>query len=85
MEIKEIMYQAEANAARLERTIARLWTLLILMLLVLVGSNMAWIYYENQFEDVVTIEQESSTEGGGNAIVNNGGDVNYGTSETDSN
>lgn len=70
----------ESDMARQERTIKRLWILLVIMLLALVGSNIAWVVYENSFEDVVTtIEAEQDTEGGGNnyAVV---GDVN-GTAE----
>ena len=44
----------EADMARQERTIKRLWVLLILLIVLFVGSNIAWIAYESQFEDVVT-------------------------------
>ena len=73
----------EGEMARAERTNKRLWILCIILIVLLVGSNALWIYYENQFEDVVTITQESSTDGGGNAIVNNEGSVIYGEGETD--
>lgn len=70
----------EQAMARMERTNKRLWILCIILLAALALSNAGWIYYENQFQDMV-IEQEAETDGGGNAIVNNGGDLNYGTSE----
>jgi MFS-type transporter involved in bile tolerance (Atg22 family) len=70
----------EGMMARLERTIKRLWILLILLVVLLVGTNIAWIVYEAQFEDVViTAEQQVDT--GSNYAV--GGDL-YG-SETDGN
>ena len=78
-------YDFESIMARMERTVERLWILCILLIVLLVGTNLAWIYYENQFEDTVTIEQEATSEDGGNAIVNNTGSVNYGTSEADNN
>lgn len=67
----------EAAMARQERTIKRLWILLILLIVLLVGSNIAWIAYEGQFtEEVVTteIEAEQETEEGSNYVV--GGDMN---------
>ena len=57
----------ESDMARLERTIKRLWILLILLIVLFVGSNIAWIIYENQFKDIaVTQEVEQETENGGN-------------------
>ena len=68
----------EGMAARFERIIARLWVLLIILALMLVGTNLAWIYYENQFEDVVTtIEAEQEADNGGSNFVVNG----YGETE----
>lgn len=56
----------ESDMARLERSIKRLWILLILTIVLLVGTNAVWIVYESQFEDVVTtIEAEQITRGGG--------------------
>lgn len=72
----------EGDMARQERTIKRLWILCIFLIILLFGTNAAWVYYESQFEDVVTVNQESSTEGGGNAIVNNGGGLIYGEGKT---
>lgn len=42
----------EADMARMERNNKRLWIVLILLIALLVGSNIAWIWYESQFEDV---------------------------------
>jgi MFS-type transporter involved in bile tolerance (Atg22 family) len=66
----------EADMARQERTIKRLWVLLILLIVLFVGSNIAWIVYESQFEDVV-VEQEVDT-GEGDANVTGVGDINNG-------
>lgn len=70
----------EAAMARQERTIKKLCALLVLVIILLVGTNCAWLYYENQFEDIETIQEryESETDGGGNAIVNRDGSVTYG-------
>lgn len=75
----------ESDMARLERTIKRLWILLLIVIVLLVGSNIAWIVYENQFEEVVTTTQEveQDTDGGGNNIFV-GGD-NYGEAKSKNN
>ena len=54
-----ISYAAhEGMMARMERTIRRLWVLCIVLILLLAGTNAAWIYYENSFEDI-TVTQEN--------------------------
>lgn len=75
----------EADMARMERINKRLWIALIVVILLLAVSNAAWIYYESTFIDEVTVTQESDAKDGGTAIVNNGGDLNYGEDTTDSN
>ena len=75
----------ESILARTERQLARSWVLTVILVVLLVATNIAWVVYENQFEDVVTVSQESSTDGGGDAVVNNGGDLNYGSSKADDN
>jgi len=74
----------EADMARMERNVKRLWIALILVIVLLVGSNIAWITYESQFEDVVTIQEvEQDTDGGGNNHFV-GGDY-YGSAESTNN
>lgn len=85
METKYICQIAhEADMARMERTISRLWIALLVVILLLVITNSMWLWYESQYEDVVTetITQESDAKDGGTAIVNNGGDFNYAESKT---
>jgi hypothetical protein len=63
----------EADMARQERTIKRLWIVVLLLIVMLVGTNCAWLYYESQFSDeVTTIEAEQESESGNNYAV--GGD-----------
>lgn len=80
MNKKDVPYIVyESMATRLERTIERLCLLIALLIILLVGSNIAWIYYENQFEDVsTTIEAEQESGVGSNYVVN--GD--YGKTES---
>lgn len=68
----------ESDMARLERTIKRLWILLLVVIVLLVGSNIGWMVYENQFEEVTTTESyEATTDDGGTAIANGSGEVRY--------
>lgn len=78
--MNDIPYIAHESAlVRQERTIRRLWILCIIIFLAFTGSNVAWIYYESQFETTTTqIEAEQETEGGGDNYVIGG---NYGTTE----
>jgi hypothetical protein len=66
----------EGELARQERTIKRLWILVIILVLLLVGSNGAWLYYESQFNTIEAIKvmQDVDTDSG-NAIVNGTGEV----------
>lgn len=77
VDIKPYIFQAEAHEARLERTIQRLWIILIITIFLLVGSNMIWVLYELQYEDVTTTI-EAQQDGDGINVIG-GGDVNYGS------
>lgn len=77
MEQKMIPYFChEGDMARAERTIKRLWVLCILLIVLFVGSNLAWLHYEMQFADEVTVTQDSSTGMnnyvGGSGVITNG-------------
>lgn len=82
-------YVHESDMARMERQIKRLWIVLIMTIVFLVGSNAAWIYYESQFVDEVTETIETSADGGGNAygtiVSGDNSEVNYGESEGNAN
>ena len=68
----------ESAMARAERTSRRLWILLIVLVVLLVGSNALWIWYESQFEKV---EVTQENEDGYNSFIGNDGDIYNG--ETD--
>lgn len=70
----------ESSQARMERTNFRLWLLCLVLIISLLGTNTAWIVYENQFEDT-EVSQEIDT-GEGDATVIGVGDY-YGEGETD--
>ena len=64
----------EGTMARAEITIKRLWITILLLIVLLVGTNGLWIWYESQFEYCQTtqeVTQESNH--GDNSFI--GGDV----------
>ena len=74
----------EIIVAVMERQVKRLFILCIILFIALVGTNAYWIWNNSRYEDVVTtVTQETTSEGGGDAIINgeNAGAVFYGESE----
>jgi hypothetical protein len=73
----------ESAMARAERQTKSLVLVIVLLILLLVGSNCAWLWYENQFEVVeettTTIEQDN--ENGYNNYIGNDGDILNGKTE----
>ena len=65
----------EACMARSERTVKRLWATIILLILLLVGSNAAWIWWNNQWETVESWEITQENEDGNNNYIGNDGDI----------
>lgn len=62
----------ESAMARAERVAKRLWIVIILLIVLLVGSNCAWMWYNSQFETIYQeVIQEAET--GTNNFV--GGDI----------
>ena len=69
----------EADMERLERANKRNFILILVLIVALIGSNLAWTIYESQYEDVVTATQEikqDSGDGGTNTYTGDfiGGD-----------
>lgn len=66
----------ESMMARAERSAKRMWILVLVLILLLVGSNVGWLVYESQFETVETIEEYMvETDDGGHAVWNGEGSV----------
>ena len=65
----------EASMARSERAVKRLWATIILLILLLVGSNAAWIWWNNQWETVESWEITQENEDGNNNYIGNDGDI----------
>lgn len=72
---KDIPYIVfELTVDKLTTVIKRLWIALILLIFLLVGTNIAWIYYESQFEEVSfeqEVQQEADGEGNNSFIGGN--------------
>ena len=66
----------EAALTKAEFSFKRLWAAIILLIVLLFGSNAGWLYYESQFEETATTI-EAEADDGGNAVANNNGMVNY--------
>jgi hypothetical protein len=62
MDDKIIPYIAfESATARQERTIKRLWVICIILIVALLATNGAWLYWESQWEDVVVTQEVEAT------------------------
>lgn len=73
---------AECEATRQNIVIKRLIWLIALLIVLLFGSNLAWIAYESQYETIKeTYEVEQDTICGHNNCVIQGGEIDNGTSE----
>ena len=73
--------QHEKDQNRLMKIIKWLVAVIALLIVLLVGSNIGWMVYENSFETVETVEEviiDAQQDGSGVNIVG-GGDVEYGT------
>ena len=66
----------ESSMARMERQIKRLWITVLVLIVMLVATNGAWILYESQFSDIeTTIEAEQDCSG---VNIVSGGYLDYG-------
>lgn len=78
-------YVHEAEMARERKHSKMLFVLCLVIFFMLILTNGAWIYYNNQFQDTVTTESTITQDvdtGDGDAIVSGIGDI-YGESKTD--
>ena len=77
-DVPYIVYESEA--ARHERTVKRLLTALLITILLMVGTNLAWLWAWNQYDissEEYTIEGHDSAnanylESGTDGVINNG-------------
>ena len=62
----------EADMDRMRSANHKLFLLCVLLILTLVGTNVAWVIYESQFESVVVTQEN---EDGYNSFIGNDGDI----------
>lgn len=71
-------YVHEMEMTRLERINKRLWILILIVFLALIGTNAGWIIYESQFETYYYAQETKADNAPAVGIMNNGeGDVTY--------
>lgn len=82
MENREVPFHVhEGIVDRLDRINRRLIAVVILLIFMLFATNLGWVIYENQFEDVVTTTETEveAVQWGGHTNIVSGGDIHYGT------
>ena len=65
----------ESSMARMERQIKRLWITVLVLIVMLVATNGAWIWYCNQWETVESWKITQENDGGYNNYIGNDGDI----------
>lgn len=75
--------QHEKEMTRMETANKRWFILCLVLILLLVGTNAAWIIYESQFQDVSMIQEVDTGEGDATVFGVGIGDVNYGEGASD--
>ena len=65
----------ESSMARMERQIKRLWITVLVLIVMLVATNGAWIWYCNQWETVESWKITQKNDGGYNNYIGNDGDI----------
>lgn len=81
--MNEKQYYTDIISGLAERTIKRLWIIIILLIIFFVGSNCAWLWYEKQWEVTETTVTQEAIAGEDNDIRLIGGDFYGSTSEAD--
>lgn len=76
--------QHEKEMTRMETANRRWFIAFMVVLVMLFASNLAWVIYESQFQDVV-ITQDGYSEGNGTNVFNGTGEVQYGDTRTPDN
>lgn len=74
----------EGEMSRMERLNKRLWVLILVLIIALVGTNAGWIAYESQFQtETVTETYNAESDGNSNAVINGSGEVIINGGESD--
>lgn len=85
-QIEEMTYTAaqhEREMTRLETQAKRWFIAFLIVLVMLFGTNLAWVIYEFQYEDIVVTNDVDTGEGDATVFGSGTGDIYYGEGETD--
>lgn len=71
-------YAFEATVARFDRAHLRDHIVIVLLIILLLATNIAWVVYESQWQyvDTTTVTQEVDADEGGTATINDGVHIN---------
>jgi len=72
--------QHEKEMTRMETANRRWFIAFMVVLVMLFATNLAWVIYESQFQDVTITQEADAT---GDNYMNATGEFNYGTLEAD--
>lgn len=82
---EEMIYTAaqhEHEMTRIETQSNRWFIAFLIVLFMLFGTNLAWVIYELQYEDIIVTNDVDTGEGYANVYGSGTGDIYYGESET---
>lgn len=69
-------YAHEGEMNRMERSNKRLWIVIIILIVALLGTNAGWLVYESQFvEETVEMTYSAEADENSNAVINGEGEV----------
>ena len=77
------MARSEKDKDRLSKINMRQWVTILVLIVMLVATNIFWIWRETQYEDI-RMTQEATTDGGGDVVLNGvaSGDIYYDQGKT---
>jgi hypothetical protein len=83
MNERDVPYIAfESEMARHERTIKRLVVALVLTIALLFASNVAWLWFFDQFDFTSRTVMFDTDDGGDNSYIGNDGEINNGPADS---
>lgn len=62
-------FVAEGMIDRQSATIKKLWIMCLVLIILLVGSNCAWLYYESQYEYYNEVDQDIDSGDGDMTVI----------------
>ena len=73
----------ESSQYRNERINTKLWVVILVLIVALIGTNIAWLVYESQWQYVQTETSIEATQDGSGVNIVGNGDISYGTESKD--